>query len=96
MIAAERVRGALKALSIDSPKGVRVPVTASFGLAVFCPGESVDSLVDRADRAMYEAKSAGRNRVVLARAELPVAPLPTEPEVVDAGVGAQKTDQARG
>jgi diguanylate cyclase (GGDEF)-like protein len=39
-------------------------VTASFGVAVFRPGESREHWMDRADKAMYRAKQSGRNRVV--------------------------------
>ncbi|HEY1463668.1 MAG TPA: GGDEF domain-containing protein [Terriglobales bacterium] len=44
-----------------------LPVTCSFGLAV-ANGASwdVDSILDSADRALYAAKNAGRNRVVFA------------------------------
>ncbi len=38
-------------------------MTASFGVASLKSGESVSELVDRADRALYRAKSSGRNRV---------------------------------
>jgi diguanylate cyclase (GGDEF)-like protein/PAS domain S-box-containing protein len=38
--------------------------TCSAGLAVWRPGESVDELVARADTALYEAKEAGRDRLV--------------------------------
>jgi diguanylate cyclase (GGDEF)-like protein/PAS domain S-box-containing protein len=38
-------------------------VTASFGVAGYCPGDTVDSLVKKADSMMYEAKAAGRNCV---------------------------------
>lgn len=38
-------------------------VTVSFGVTSFRPGDTVDSLVQRADDLMYEAKAAGRNRV---------------------------------
>lgn len=37
-------------------------VTASFGIAERIPGENLDQLFDRADRLLYAAKSAGRNR----------------------------------
>src|SRR6185312_8613575 len=40
--------------------------TCSAGLAVWKPGESVDDLVGRADRALYEAKKTGRDRLVSA------------------------------
>jgi len=42
--------------------------TCSAGLAVWLPGESVDVLVGRADKALYEAKEAGRDRLVSASA----------------------------
>ncbi|MEH3146551.1 MAG: diguanylate cyclase [Methylobacterium frigidaeris] len=37
--------------------------TCSFGVAVLAPGESTDSLVTRADAALYRCKRLGRNRV---------------------------------
>jgi len=40
--------------------------TASFGVAQFTAGETVESLVARADAAMYAAKQAGRKRVMTA------------------------------
>ncbi|HKZ12912.1 MAG TPA: diguanylate cyclase [Solirubrobacterales bacterium] len=42
--------------------------TCSAGLAKWRPGESVDDLVGRADKALYEAKEAGRDRLVSAGA----------------------------
>ena len=38
-------------------------LTASFGVAVLLPGDTLDTLMKRADRALYEAKGAGRNQV---------------------------------
>ncbi|MEE7567642.1 GGDEF domain-containing protein, partial [Xanthomonas sp. Kuri4-3] len=45
---------------------MRVFVSFSGGVAMRRAGESQDELVRRADRAMYEAKAAGKNRVVTA------------------------------
>lgn len=50
-------------------KYVRHPggrVTASFGVAMLQHGESVESWLERADDALYRAKSEGRDRVVFA------------------------------
>jgi two-component system cell cycle response regulator len=69
-IAAERFRTAIETLDVHDARGERVPVTASMGLARLEPGEGADSFVDRADRAMYAAKTAGRNQVAGAPARV--------------------------
>jgi len=38
-------------------------VTASFGLVGYCKGDTADTLLQKADTMMYEAKAAGRNCV---------------------------------
>lgn len=54
-------------------RGVRVAptqkLTASFGLAEWQAGERYESVFMRADRAMYQAKLEGRDRVVAERAD---------------------------
>jgi diguanylate cyclase (GGDEF)-like protein len=37
--------------------------TASFGVTLARPGESMSALIERADSALYVAKEAGRNRI---------------------------------
>ncbi|MBC7405358.1 MAG: diguanylate cyclase, partial [Cytophaga sp.] len=41
-------------------------ITFSAGVALRTPGESQDTVVKRADKAMYEAKKSGKNRVIKA------------------------------
>jgi diguanylate cyclase len=41
----------------------RVLITFSAGVAQRQPGEGQDELIARADRALYHAKQAGKNRV---------------------------------
>jgi two-component system, cell cycle response regulator len=62
LVAGERILNAIRALEIELPeKSIRI--TASIGLTTAVPGESADVTIDRADRAMYAAKLAGRNRL---------------------------------
>lgn len=58
---AERLRFVL-----DENTSKDFTLTASFGVAVYRNGDTPDSLVKRADKAMYRAKQLGRNCVELA------------------------------
>jgi len=42
-------------------------ITASFGMACHKSGESIDSVIERADKALYKAKSNGRNCLEIAK-----------------------------
>jgi diguanylate cyclase (GGDEF)-like protein len=65
---AERLRAAVERSPLTGeglePVG---PVTISLGVAI-CPDDGTDlmALIDTADKALYAAKEAGRNRVILA------------------------------
>jgi diguanylate cyclase (GGDEF)-like protein len=62
----ERVLETIGKLPIRSGEGVLWPsVTASLGFAVSHPDDTPESLLRRADRALYQAKNEGRNRLVL-------------------------------
>lgn len=43
-------------------------ITASIGITEYRPGEAIKALVDRADKALYDAKRTGRNKVIIADA----------------------------
>lgn len=47
--------------------GKELKVTISSGIANRKEGENMDNLVKRADKALYKAKKAGRNRVVVSK-----------------------------
>ena len=59
---ADRIRHAISQLTIASGN-VRLRVTTSVGVAVWDGREDGDAFYKRADRALYEAKRQGRNRV---------------------------------
>lgn len=46
------------------------PVTASMGVAMYEVGDSAEALLSRADRALYQAKRLGRDRVIVAGDEV--------------------------
>jgi two-component system cell cycle response regulator len=62
LVVAERVRAAVAALNLNSG-GKKVPVTVSIGLAQYRVGDTSETVIHRADQAMYLAKGNGRNRV---------------------------------
>jgi predicted signal transduction protein with EAL and GGDEF domain len=63
------LRVAIEALSVEDDGGRPIRPTVSVGVAVVLPaGDSLESLLSRADTALYVAKAAGRNRVCVAPA----------------------------
>lgn len=69
---AERIRTAVASEPVILPDGESVTITASIGIAEVSPGAEDtdlktlgDSLIARADVALYAAKSAGRDQVVV-------------------------------
>jgi diguanylate cyclase (GGDEF)-like protein len=60
---AEGVRTSLAVVSVPGMPG-GTPVTASFGVVERIAGESLSTLLIRADVALYDAKHGGRDRVV--------------------------------
>ena len=63
MAVAERIRRGVEAIALKSGDGV-VPASVSIGVALFpAHGRTASDLLAAADRAVYQAKALGRNRV---------------------------------
>lgn len=65
IIVADNIRKAIQAKELlkRSTNEKLGRVTASFGVAAFKPGDTPSTLIERADRCLYAAKHAGRNKV---------------------------------
>lgn len=59
----ERLRDGLASATLTTSGQEPIRVQASFGLTVLDPEVAVEVTIERADKALYEAKAAGRNRV---------------------------------
>lgn len=57
----ERLRKIIAEMSINLDSAQVINITISAGLTLLDPHYSVEQMIDRADKAMYTAKSAGRN-----------------------------------
>lgn len=63
---AESLRRTIEKLTVKDRRTAKSVgnITISLGVAELEPGESPDSLIERADKLLYEAKQLGRNRVM--------------------------------
>ena len=65
IIVAEKIRKTTEEAKFYSTANIQISVTLSLGVSTF-PGDAevTESLIDKADQALYTAKHGGRNRVV--------------------------------
>jgi diguanylate cyclase (GGDEF)-like protein len=58
--------------ALNDKKDVHIlNITVSIGISVYQTGDSVESVIARADQALYLAKDAGKNRVVSQKELIP-------------------------
>lgn len=67
---AQRLRQEIRSTPFHN-EGVELHLTCSFGVAQYCAGDSMDSLLERADAMLYAAKNEGRDRVCTDAADKP-------------------------
>jgi diguanylate cyclase (GGDEF)-like protein len=62
---AQRIHAEMARLSFKCEQDCDLEVLISLGITCLEPGDTLDSLLQRADQAMYQAKAAGKNQIVL-------------------------------
>ena len=60
---AERIRKSFESETLFAHEDEGLRVTVSIGVAQYIAGEEISALIKRADRNMYEAKNAGKNKI---------------------------------
>ena len=66
---AERLSAGLRDMHVTRVEP-RYRITASIGITQYHIGETVQQMIDRADKALYDAKRTGRNKVVVANGDV--------------------------
>lgn len=61
---AKRIQQAIRTLLVPTSDGA-IAVTVSIGVAMALPRESIASVIERADHALYRAKNSGRDQIQL-------------------------------
>lgn len=62
-VVAERLRTGIEQTALNDGQGLELPtVTISIGIAPWQDGDTLETLVEAADKALYKAKGNGRNR----------------------------------
>ena len=60
---AERLRTAISQISMDTPMQAQAGLTASIGISYLQSGDTPETLICRADKALYLAKESGRDQI---------------------------------
>lgn len=63
ILVAERIRLAIEKSSYKTSKDTYINFTASFGVTEIDESDSVESFINRSDKALYNAKNQGKNKI---------------------------------
>ena len=63
---AESIRMACHDSPVKAPSNEKIGFTTSVGVAEYVSGDTPELLIKRADDALYKAKNAGRDQVIIA------------------------------
>ncbi len=69
LITMDRLRQNISSQKIYTDQGICLSLTVSMGVAPLLKGENIKTIIHHADQALYQAKSKGRNRVELWKAD---------------------------
>ena len=65
MLVAERIRAHIQSMPLSTAAGEEFSLTVSIGIATYRPEDDrLGRLLERSDKALYQAKSHGRNQVI--------------------------------
>ncbi|WP_049631729.1 diguanylate cyclase [Cellvibrio sp. pealriver] len=64
----------LRSVIEQHPFNLATPVTISIGVTQFNSDDTLESLMERVDKALYQAKQGGRNKVVIAPIDALISP----------------------
>jgi diguanylate cyclase (GGDEF)-like protein len=88
LIGAERLRKSVEQ-AVFSEAGADIKITVSIGVAPYREGETIEQFIANADRALYQAKSSGRNCVkagIMVGLDTTVTALQRRPDLADDSV----------
>jgi diguanylate cyclase (GGDEF)-like protein len=64
IMVADRLRKRASNITLTAENGETIRITLSAGVADLLPGDTLKTLIERADQALYRAKQSGKNQII--------------------------------